>query len=124
MSKIMLAAAVAVCGVVFGVGLAAADPGSGNGASVTRVNPNTCVLVMGGSLVSFPCSYQRVENNSGNIQYNVKGTVDPSVFSTDKPIRIDNASQPGLVCAPDAVNYWNGVITPSGNINLTCANTA
>jgi hypothetical protein len=124
MSKIMLAAAVAVCGVVFGVGLAAADPGNGSGASVTRVNPNTCQLVMGGNLVQFPCSYQRVETKSGNIQYNVKGTVDPSVFSTDKPIHIDNAGQSPLYCAVDAVNFWNGVITPSGNINFSCANTA
>src|SRR5262245_32374424 len=120
MGKLLLVAAVAACGVVFGAGLAGADPGNGNGASVSRVNPNTCQLVMNGNVVQFPCSYQRVENSSGNIQYNVKGTVDPGVFSTDKPIHLDNANQSPLVCAGDAVNFWNGVITPSGNINFSC----
>jgi hypothetical protein len=120
--SIALLAVVASLAIVFGAGVAGADPGNGSGASVTRVNPNTCYLFLNGGLVPFACTYQRVSNPSGNIQYNVKGIIDASTFSTDQAFHFDNANQSPLVCAFDAPNYAGGVISPSGNVNFACQN--
>lgn len=113
------AAVVAFAGLGV-VGIANAEPGNGNGAIIDRVADNTCSLGALGGLA--PCRFQRVETPSGNITYEVKGQLDPAATAPDQATPINSDTTGGLICAPDAPNFQNGVLTPSGQWSARCSN--
>lgn len=80
--RAMLALAVAMIAtgaVIFGTGLASADPGNGNGAVVQRDpygTPHTCFIVdTNGHFWTFDCTIQVVITPNGTVNEYVNGTI-------------------------------------------------
>jgi hypothetical protein len=113
----LLSAAVVTFTGVGVTGTASAAPG--NGATVTWPNKEDegCSLGFLGDLTT--CTLQVVRKPTGEILFNFKGQLYPSVAPPRAtPI---NAETTGLPCTDDYPNFVNGVLTPSGKATWTCS---
>jgi hypothetical protein len=100
------------------VGTAIAAPG--NGATVTWPNKEDdgCSLGFLGDLAT--CTLHVVQRPTGEILFNFKGQLHPSVAPPTRATPID-AETTGLPCTDDYPNFVNGVLTPSGKATWTCS---
>jgi len=121
------AAAIAACAVVFGAGVAGADPGNGNGASVQRDpygTPHTCqVFDSSGNQWLFDCTIHVVISPNGKVNETVIGTVTGGSALPSKAIHDVTTADTGLLCDfTDAgtTSIVLGTVTPSGQVSLGC----
>lgn len=121
------AAAIAACAVVFGTGVAAADPGNGNGAVVQRDPygaPHTCILFdTHGSFWTFDCTIQVVTAPDGTVNEFLKGPITGGSAAPSTAIHDVTTADTGLLCdftAGGTTSIVKGTVTPSGQVNLTC----
>jgi hypothetical protein len=115
---VSVAAAIATCAVVFGAGVAGADPGNGNGASVYK--DFGCTLFDGnGGFVFVATGTHSVEITNGNAVTICKASGVPN--STGKAAHWDN-SNTGDFCfiAGGLTTDWNETVSASGEATLRC----
>jgi hypothetical protein len=119
------AAAIAACAVVFGTGVAAADPG--NGAVVQRDPygaPHTCQLIdTQGNYWTFDCTIQVVIAPDGTVNEFLKGPITGGSDAPSTAIHDVTTADTGLLCDftdGGTTSIVKGTVTPSGQVNLTC----
>jgi hypothetical protein len=121
------AAAIAACAVVFGAGVAGADPGNGNGASVQRDpygTPHTCFVVdTNSNSWTFDCTIHIVISPSGRVNETLIGSITGGSALPKKAIHDVTTAETGLLCDfTDAgtTEIVQGTVTPSGQVSLGC----
>jgi hypothetical protein len=121
------AAAIAACAVLFGAGVAGADPGNGNGAVVQRDPygvPHTCILFdTNGHFWTFDCTIQVVITPKGTVNEFLKGPINGGDSPPASAIHDVTTAETGLLCDftdGGTTSIVKGTVSPSGQINLTC----
>jgi hypothetical protein len=124
MKKILVLGAAVFAGlaVVFAPGVATAN---GNGAVVERDpygSPATCIVVdTNGNFWLFDCTIQRVTTPNGKVVEYINGTVTEGSPLPDKAIHDVTTAETGLFCDFEGAEFIvQGVVTPSGQVHLTC----
>ncbi len=126
-----LLAMLAGLAVAFGATVAAADPGSGNGAAVQRDpygTPFDChVLDTSGDNWVFDCTIQRVIEPDGTVNEHINGPITSGPSLPNTAIHDVTTADTGEIC--DVVDSTitaivKGTVTPSGQVDLTCRGTS
>ena len=118
---ILLAVGLSAAGVL-AVGSSTQARAGGNGAEVVRADGDCFVAGNTGAWL-FACKIQFVFQPGGTITHHITGSVIPGEDSSPLPSRpvSDFTGQPCLVLDGEVLTrVTSGVVTPSGQVKLTC----
>jgi len=118
---ILLAVGLSVAGVL-AVGSSTQARAGGNGAEVVRADGDCFVAGNTGSWL-FSCKIQFVIQPDGTINHHITGAVIPDEISSPLPARpvTDFTGQPCFVLNGVVLTRVTaGIVTPSGQVKLTC----
>jgi len=97
---------------------AAAIPTEAEAQATVVRSSGLCGINANAGFTLFACTIQTVTTPNGDVKVWIHGTVNNSAQIPFKAEKVDNAST-GQFCTFSAPNF-RGVITPGGQINLTC----
>ena len=116
---ILLAVGLSVAGVL-AMGSSTQARAGGNGATVIR-DDGTCFVSDSAGHWLFSCNIQFVIQPDGTINHHITGSVIPGDSSPlpSRPVK-DFTGQPCLVLNEVLTRVTTGIVTPSGQVKLTC----